>query len=114
MSCLVCNPGLLSPQQVRSDLSSDAQRRADPYFLQQSDIKQPAVITLNSTAASLAATMFLGAVAGIPFEARQIRIRGVRGDVRVQEAESRPDCINCSAAGNLGAGDSVQLPGRSR
>lgn len=112
LSCLVCRPGILSLEHVRWDLSSDEQQKADPYFLEQSDIQQPSVISLNSTGVSLAVTMFLGAVTGIPAGARSLRYRGLKGDVRLQETEPHPGCIVCSTEGNFAAGDSVSLPSR--
>jgi Family of unknown function (DUF6527) len=45
LGCLVYRDGILSPNHVRWDLSNEAQRRADPYFLGQTSIKQPAVIS---------------------------------------------------------------------
>ena len=112
LSCLVCRPGILSPERVRWDLSSDEQQKADPYFLEQSGIKQPSVVSLNSTAVSLAVTMFLGAVTGIPAGARSLWYRGVKGDARLQETEPHPGCIVCSTEGNFAAGDTVPLPSR--
>jgi molybdopterin-synthase adenylyltransferase len=78
LSCLVCTDGVLSPQEVlRWDLSNERQRAADPYFSGRVNIKQPAVISLNSTVASHAATMFLAAVAGIPTDVRSQLARGI-------------------------------------
>jgi hypothetical protein len=51
LGCLVCRDGILSPDHIRWDLAGEAQRQADPYFLSQVGIKQPSVISLNSTAA---------------------------------------------------------------
>lgn len=113
LGCLVCRDGILSPDQVRWDLSSQAQRQADPYFLGQAGVKQPAVISLNSTAASLAVTMFLSAVAGVPADARSQMIRGIPGVVRALDAEPLTGCINCSSEGLLGRGDSCPLPARA-
>lgn len=113
LSCLLCCPGILSPEQVRWDLSSGEQQSADPYFSERSGIKQPSVISLNSTAASLAVTMFLGAVAGVPAEARSLRYRGIKGASKIQEATPCSGCSVCSTEGALAAGDSVPLPRRA-
>ena len=113
LSCLVCRDGILSPNHVRWDLSNEVQRRADPYFLGQAGIKQPAVISLNSTAASLAVTMFLGAVVGVPSNARSQAYRGIPGVVRSLDTEPYSGCINCSDQGFRGQGDSCPLPVRA-
>jgi molybdopterin/thiamine biosynthesis adenylyltransferase len=113
LGCLVCREGILSPNQIRSDLSCEAQRRADPYFNSQVGIKQPSVISLNSTAASLAVTMFLAAVAGVPSNTRSQMIRGVPGVIRQLDTEPYPACINCSDEGFLGRGDTCPLPARA-
>jgi molybdopterin/thiamine biosynthesis adenylyltransferase len=113
LGCLVCRDGILSPDHIRWDLGGEAQRRADPYFNSQVGIKQPSVISLNSTAASLAVTMFLAAVAGVPSSARAQMIRGVQGVVRQLDTEPYATCINCSDEGFLGRGDTCPLPARA-
>lgn len=115
LACLICNEGTLSHRHVMWDLQSARQRRTDPYFLEVSGIKQPAVISLNGTVASQAITMFLSAVAGVPMTARSIRFRVMRGDARLMDTEPRKGCVNCSAEnGFLGKGDLHLLPGRAR
>lgn len=112
LCCLVCRDGILSPHHVRWDLSTEEQRQADPYFLGQVGIKQPAVISLNSTAASLAVTMFLGAVAGVPSSARSQIVRSIPGVVRVLDTDTQAGCVNCTDQGFLGRGDTCLLPSR--
>jgi len=114
LACLVCRDGILSPNHIRWDLAGEAQRQADPYFLSQVGIKQPSVISLNSTVASLAVTMFLAAVAGVPSNTRSQVLRGVPGDVRRLDTEPTAGCINCSDEGFLGKGDTCPLPTRAR
>jgi len=113
LGCLVCRDGILSPDHIRWDLAGEAQRQADPYFLSQVGIKQPSVISLNSTVASLAVTMFLAAVAGVPSNTRSQMLRGVPGVVRQLDTEPIAGCINCSGEGFLGRGDNCPLPARA-
>jgi molybdopterin-synthase adenylyltransferase len=113
LGCLVCNGGVLDPNWVRWDLSSERQRIADPYFRGQTGIKQPSVISLNSTIASQAVTMFLAAVAGIPSATRMQALRGVQGDIRAQEISPRPGCVNCSRDYYFGKGSNYPLPVRA-
>ncbi|TAL07005.1 MAG: hypothetical protein EPO07_00965, partial [Verrucomicrobia bacterium] len=63
LACLACG-NLLDAEQVRRDLLTDFERRTDPYILGEPE-PAPAVISLNSTMASLAVTMFLNAVVGV-------------------------------------------------
>ncbi len=114
LACLVCTDGVLSPQEVRWDLSNERQRAADPYFSGRVGIKQPAVISLNSAAASQAVTMFLAAVAGIPTDVRSNALRGMQGTMRALESVPRPGCVNCSTDAYYGKGDLFDLPCRAR
>lgn len=113
LSCLVCRDGILSPNHIRWDLAGEAQRQADPYFLSQVGIKQPSVISLNSTVASVAVTMFLGAVAGVPSNTRSQMFRGIPGVVRQLDTAPVSGCINCSDEGFFGRGDTGPLPTRA-
>lgn len=110
LACLACAE-LLDPEMVRQDLMSESERRADPYIVGHTEV-QPAVISINSVVASLAVTMFLGAVAGIPTRARHQIYRAEQGVVRSIENEPSPKCVVCSESGTLGAGDTWVLPGR--
>lgn len=58
LECLVCT-GALNYETIRREMLTPAQRAADPY-VQGVHEPQPAVISLNSTMASLAVTMLLG------------------------------------------------------
>lgn len=110
LACLVC-ADLLNADAVRKDLMTEAQRRADPYIVGANE-NQPAVISLNGTIASLAVTMYLSAVTGIPVSARHQVYRAELGIVRSIENEQVPNCIICSAKGALGQGDNWATPGR--
>lgn len=110
LPCFACG-NLLDADAVRYDLMSEDQRRADPYFLGDHE-PQPAVISINSTVASLGVTMFLGAVVGIPSDARFQTYNGITGNVRSVEYSSDPMCVICSPQGAFGKGDQWQLPTR--
>jgi hypothetical protein len=113
LSCLVCTDGVLSPQEVRWDLSNERQRAADPYFSGRANITQPAVISLNSTVASHAVTMFLAAVAGIPTDVRSQLVRGIPGITRALATAPRKGCITCSKDAYYGKGALHELPCRA-
>jgi molybdopterin-synthase adenylyltransferase len=110
LGCLVCTDKLDSDQ-VRREMMSEEQRRHDPYIVGET-VKQPAVISLNSTISSAAVTMFLAAVTGIPANARMLTYDGVRGALKPVLNEPRPHCIVCSSDGALGRGVAWQLPVR--
>jgi hypothetical protein len=110
LGCLVCGDGL-DGQQVRWEMMSVAQRRADPYFSGAS-IPQPAVMPLNGTVTSAAVTMFLSALTSYPGEARLLHYDGIRGSVRPQILSPRRGCIVCSTEGALARGSSWSLPVR--
>ncbi len=110
LSCLTCT-GALDSEQIRRELLTPDQRRADPY-VQGAHEPQPAVISINSTMASLAVTMFLGAVTPAPATARFQYYDGVRGTVRPARASQVETCIVCSASGALARGSAWPLPVR--
>jgi molybdopterin-synthase adenylyltransferase len=110
LACLVCSD-LLDADAVRRDLMTEAQRRADPYIVGRNET-QPAVISLNGTVASLAVTMYLSAVTGIPVTARHQVYRAELGIVRSIQNEQVPNCVICSRKGAFGQGDNWVPPGR--
>lgn len=110
LGCLVCGDGI-DGQQVRWELMTPAQRRADPYF-EGASVPQPAVLPLNGTVTSAAVTMFLSAVTSYPSEARLLHYDGIRGSVRPQLLKPVAGCIVCSCEGALGRGASWTLPVR--
>lgn len=112
LSCLVCDD-LLDPKQVRRDLMTSEAREADPYIVG-SAVPQPAVISINSTVSSLAVTIFLSAVTGIPVSARHQQIRFEQGVVRAIESTPQPKCPICSQSGSFLRGDSWSTLGRKR
>ncbi len=110
LGCLTCS-GLLNADSIRYDLMSSFQRQKDPYFIG-GNISAPSVISLNSTVASQAITMFLGFVTGLPVKARFQIYDGITGRVRTASTPQDPVCIVCSQRGALGKGDEWPLPAR--
>lgn len=110
LTCLSCTRAL-DGEQIRREMMTPNQRAADPY-VQGAHEPQPAVISLNSTMASLAVTMFLGAVTPVPAQARFQLYDGVRGTIRPTFARANPECIVCSTHGALAKGTSWPLPVR--
>jgi molybdopterin-synthase adenylyltransferase len=112
LACLWCLKSLDSDQ-VRRELMSVEHRATDPYFNQGQGVIQPAVITLNSTVASLAGTMFLSMVAGIDAPGRYLVYDGNRQRVANVDVSAVPDCSFCGPDSTAGAGDSAPLPVRT-
>jgi molybdopterin-synthase adenylyltransferase len=110
LPCLVCDE-LLDPEEVRRDLLSDEARARDPYIVGAVE-PQPAVISLNSTVASLGVTMMLSAVAGLPVAARHQLVLFNKGIVRAAAADPSPQCVICSLGGALARGDTWPMAGR--
>lgn len=111
LPCLVCQ-NLLDPEAVRRDLLSAEERARDPYIVGSQEA-QPAVISLNGTTASLAVTMLLSAVAGLPMKARHQIYLADRGIVRAVESAPVNGCVVCSERGSLARGDLWPLPWRT-
>lgn len=111
LACLTCG-NLLDPNEVRQDMMTAFERRADPY-IQGDREPAPAVVSLNGTVASLAVTMLLAIVTGIPVRARHLLYDAMRSAMRAVRAESKADCYICSKAGALARGDSWPLFGRT-
>lgn len=114
LACLSCS-AILDPEAVRRDLLGDVARAADPYVMGASTpIAQPAVISINSTASSLAVTMLLSAVSGVRFEARHVRLRLESARIAPVVVEADPHCPVCGPEGYLQRGDQWPGPGRLR
>lgn len=108
--CLVC-ANLLDPEAVRQDLLSDEARKAD-YYIRGAAIPDPAVISINSTVASMGVTMMLSVVTGIPYRARYQQMRLEQGWVRPVIGSVQPNCPVCSPRGAFAKGDTWHTPGR--
>lgn len=110
LPCLWC-VGNIDPQKVREELMSERLRQADPYF-NQAGVIQPAVISLTSTTASFAVTMFLSAVVGIPAPTRHMIYDANSGRVRPVTATIQQNCLHCSPTA-MANGDDYPIPERA-
>jgi hypothetical protein len=113
LACLWCVESLDS-RLVREEMMSPEHRQADPYFTTGEAGPQPAVISINSTVSSLAVTMFLSMVAGVPAPARYVIYDGNRSRVNAVAASRNPDCNFCSESSTALGGDAYPLPERRR
>jgi hypothetical protein len=109
-ACMVCGD-LLDPEQVRRDLLTEFERKADPYILGDEE-PAPSVISLNSTVASLAVTMFLDVAVGVPGKARLLNYNALTGVCRPAVCEPHPRCVVCSPSGAFARAGEWQLPAR--
>jgi molybdopterin/thiamine biosynthesis adenylyltransferase len=112
LACLVCGD-VIDSEAVRRELQSAVQRAADPYITGYNE-PQPAVISLNSTMASLAVTMFMTAFTSVPGDARLQYYNAINGTVRAASIRANPTCVVCSRSGALGLGNKWPLPGKVR
>jgi molybdopterin-synthase adenylyltransferase len=111
LACLNCS-GLLDSEEVRRDMMSPFERKLDPYITGER-VVAPAVISLNGTAASLAVTMFMAVVIGIPSRARHLIYNALSSTLRSVRAAPADNCYICSRYGALARGDSVALYARN-
>ncbi len=109
-ACLHCT-GSLDADQVRRDLTTEPERRRDPYFNKGVHVAQPAVISLTSLAASVATTMFLSAAAGIPAPARHLTFQANRGRMAPMDNVPQPTCPYCRKEA-VAVGSAIALPER--
>jgi hypothetical protein len=110
LACLLCSH-VLDSEAVRRDLLTDHARGADPYIVG-ALVPQPAVISINGAAASLAVTMFLSAMVGIPVGTRHQRLRLETGVVSSIASDPESGCPWCCVDGGLARGDTWPMPGR--
>jgi len=106
-ACFTCS-GLLNSEEVRRDMLTAYERQLDPY-IQGVREPAPAVISLNSTVASMAVTMFMALVTGLPVPGRYVNYNAKTFSVRAVDAASDPECYICSRRGVRGRGDSAEL-----
>lgn len=106
-ACLWCS-GLLSSEEVRRDMMSAFERKADPY-IQGAHEPAPSVISLNGTVVSLAVTMLLGIVTAVPVNPRHLIYNASTSTLRPARAAPQVGCFICSREGVLGRGDSQHL-----
>jgi molybdopterin/thiamine biosynthesis adenylyltransferase len=109
-ACFTCSD-LLNSNEVRRDMMSEFERQADPY-LQGAREPAPAVISLNGTVVSLAITMLLSAITGVPSASRYILYDAVNSALRKVRAKPKENCYICSREGALARGDSWPILAR--
>lgn len=110
LACLTCS-GLLNPDEVRRDMMNEFERLADPYLVGARE-PAPAVVSINSTTSSLAITMLLTVVAGVPGEARYVLYDAIRPQLRSIRAAPAENCYVCSKNGALAQADEWPLMAR--
>ncbi len=110
LACFTCS-SLLDPNQVRQDMMTAFERQTDPY-IQGTREPAPAVMSLNGTVSSLAVTMFLAVVTGIPMQARHVLYNAITSTMRAVRATPKDDCYVCSRRGAFARGDSWPIFGR--
>jgi len=109
--CLWCLQQLNSDR-VREEMMTSEQEKADPYFLGRPGVVQPAVISINSTVASAAVTMFLSMVTGLDAPARYLVYDGNRQRLAPVLAQKDSNCVFCGPDSAAGLGDAQPLPVR--
>lgn len=111
VACMTC-ANLLQPEQIRRDLLTEFERQKDPYIPGGAE-HAPAVVSLNSTVASLAVTMFLNTALNIPGSARFLNYDAINGVVRPAICPVHPSCVVCSPRGALARADEWPLAARA-
>ena len=106
-ACFTCS-GLLNSEEVRRDMLTDYEKKLDPY-IPGSREPAPAVISLNSTVASMAITMFMALVTELPIASRYVNYNAKTFSLRPVRATPDPNCYICSRKGAFGLGDGSPL-----
>jgi molybdopterin/thiamine biosynthesis adenylyltransferase len=106
-ACFTCS-GLLDSEQVRRDMLTDAERRADPYIVGHAE-PAPAVMSINGTVASLSVTMALAVMADVPSKGRHLLYNALASALRTVGGSPDPHCYICSQDGALARADSWPL-----
>jgi molybdopterin/thiamine biosynthesis adenylyltransferase len=107
LPCFTCS-GLIDAEEVRRDMMNEEERSLDPY-IQGAHEPAPAVVSINSTVTSLAVTMFMSIILGIPSEGRYVLYNANKPSLRSVTASQNPTCYICSPSGVLGRGNSQAL-----
>jgi molybdopterin/thiamine biosynthesis adenylyltransferase len=110
LACLNCS-SLLDSEEVRRDMMSPFERQLDPYISGER-VPAPAVISINGTVSSLAVTMFMAVVTGLPSRARHLVYNALNSTLRNVRAVPADNCYICSRSGALARADSVSLYAR--
>jgi molybdopterin/thiamine biosynthesis adenylyltransferase len=104
--CLWCNQ-VISPTRLAEESASPHQRRAQRY-VDDPDVVAPSVITLNASAAAIAANDFLFSVTGLTAAdatGDYLRVHPIERDIAFDRPRRDPTCPECSLTGRLGRGD---------
>jgi molybdopterin/thiamine biosynthesis adenylyltransferase len=104
LACFACD-SLLDANEVRRDMMTAFERQADPYIQGERE-PAPAVMSLNGTVASLAVTMLLAVVTGVPITSRHILYNALASTMRPVRAPQNGNCYICSRSGSFARGDS--------
>ena len=110
LACLTCT-SVLDPMQVRRDMMNDYEKRLDPYWIGDRE-PAPAVISLNGVVASLAVSMLLSMVSGVPMKGRHLLYNLGSSTLRAVKGSPTAECFICSKAGVLARGNSHALYAR--
>lgn len=108
-ACLWCANNLDSTQ-VQRELMTDEQRAKDPYIQGAERVPQPAVVSLNSTVASISMTMLLSVIAGVPAAPRYIIYQGNRARMNAATCAVQSGCWFCGPKAPIASGDRTPLP----
>lgn len=103
LACFTCC-GLLDAEEVRRDMMNEEERLQDVY-IQGAHEPAPAVISINGTVTSLAMTMFLAMVVGVPSAGRHLLYNARTPSLKTVSFNRTPNCYICSAQGALAKGD---------
>ena len=106
-ACFTCS-NLLDSNEVRRDMMTAFERKSDPYIKGARE-PAPAVMSLNGTVASIAITMLLSIITGIPVNSRHILYNAINSVLRNVRANPDPNCFICSRSGSLARGDAWAL-----
>ncbi|HEY5237961.1 MAG TPA: ThiF family adenylyltransferase [Rhizomicrobium sp.] len=90
LPCFTCC-GLLDSEQVRREMMNDEERKRDPY-IQGAHEPAPAVISINGTVTSLATTMFLAMIVGVPSYGRHVLYDARTPSLRTVSFTRNPNC----------------------
>lgn len=104
--CLWCNE-VISPTRLAEEAATPSQRRAQRY-VDDPSVVAPSVITLNATAAAIAANDFLHSITGLTMPDASLdycRVQPLDRDVVFDRPRVDHDCTECSATGRLALGD---------
>jgi molybdopterin/thiamine biosynthesis adenylyltransferase len=107
LPCFTCC-GLLDSEEVRRDMMTVEERRRDPYILGAHE-PAPSVVSINATVTSLAMTMFLAMMVGVPSEGRHVLYNARPPTLKSVSVSRNPDCYICSSRGALAKGDRQPL-----